>query len=412
MRLVLLAGSTALSCAIVSPILAQQPYPLTRLTGPIQLDGMSDEAAWQVVEPLPATMYEPTAGLEPSERTVFRVAYDDEYLYAAGQLYDSEPDGIRATTLKRDDTSFSNDWFAIGVDGFNDRENLLLFATNPAGVRSDGVIRDGQEPTGNFDWNTFWDSAVQQTDEGWFAEIRIPLSSLRFQERDGRTLMGLLLWRRIARKNEAITFPSFPSGMGSLFRASRMQEVALEALHRENPLYATPYLLVGTGRAHALNATGTAYTANGQSVREAGLDVKYALTSNLTLDLTYNTDFAQVEADDQQVNLTRFSLFLPEKRLFFQERAAMFDFPTGQTDRLFYSRRVGLNGNQQVPILGGARLVGRVGGWDVGALNMQTAESGDVAGENLGVARVRRQVLNENSYLGGIATSRLGGGDR
>lgn len=399
----------ALVYVLASPSTAQEPLALSRLTGPIVLDGVSDEAAWQRVEPLPASAYSTTTTGEPTERTVFRVAYDDDYLYASGEMFDSEPEAIRAVSLGRDATGLTNDWFAIMVDTFNDKENLLFFGTNPAGVRTDGAIREG---IGNWSWNTFWDSAVRRNDRGWFAEIRIPLASLRFQETDDQVLMGLTLWRNIARKNEWITFPEISIARGGLFRASSAGEVSLQDLRPSNPVFITPYLLAGAGRSQILNGAETAYTGSDQSVREAGLDLKYAVTSNLTLDLTYNTDFAQVEADDQQLNLTRFSIFFPEKRLFFQERASIFEFSIGENDRLFYSRRIGLAQGQQVPIHGGGRLVGRLGGWDVGVLSMQTASSNDLPSENFAVARLRRRMFNENSYIGGIITSRVGGGDR
>jgi hypothetical protein len=399
---------------IVAPgiLHGQEPLVLHRLTAPIQLDGLSDEPAWAEVPVLRPTMQTPTFGEAPSERTEFRVAYDDQYLYAAGRMYDSDPGGIRATSLRRDDAALSNDWFVIGLDTFNDKETTVSFGVNPAGVRNDAVLaNDGQGPP-NFDWNTFWDGAVRQTEEGWFAEIRIPLSSLRFEERDGRVVMGLSLWRRIARKNEMITYPAIAPrwGLLSAMKASQMQEVALEGIRRRNPVYVTPYLLGGAGRSHALSADRSAYLPTDQGVRELGLDLKYGVTSNLTLDLTYNTDFAQVEADEQQVNLTRFSLFFPEKRVFFQERASVFDFEMGGNDRLFYSRRIGMSAGVPVPIHGGARLVGRVGGWDVGLLDMQTAGFGALPTQNFGVARVRRQVLNGNSYLGAIVTGRHGTG--
>jgi hypothetical protein len=307
-----LAAAGMLSHTGAASAIAQQPLSLPRLTGPIQLDGLSDEAAWRAVEPLPATMFEPAFGGPPTERTVFRLAYDDAYLYASGEFYDSDPAGVRATSLRRDDVGFSSDVFCLVVDSFNDKENSLLFWTTPAGIRSDvAVAQDGQRSV-EVDWNTIWDAAARRTDEGWFAEIRVPLSSLRFQERDGRVVMGVGLWRRIARKNELDVFPAKPStGPRSLFKASRTAEAALENIHRRNPVYAVPYLLLGAGRSHALDPGRTSYQGREQTARELGLDVKYAVTSNLTLDLTYNTDFAQVEADDQQVNLTRFSLFYP-----------------------------------------------------------------------------------------------------
>jgi hypothetical protein len=401
-----------LACTVTCPSYAQELFTLSRLSGPIQLDGFSSDAAWQEVAPVPAGPYEDTSDGMATERTVFRVAYDEEYLYAAGEMHDSNPQGIRPGSLKRDASGLAHDWFAIMVDGFNDKENFLFFGTNPAGVRTDGVMRAGQQVTFSTDWNTYWDSAVQRTDEGWFAEIRIPLSSLRFQERGGQVTMGLTVWRYIARKDESVLFPTMSIAQDGRFRASYARTVVLEDVQRANPVYLTPYVLAGSGRSHALNGAETEYASSGHAVREAGLDLKYALTSNLTLDVTYNTDFAQAEADDQQVNLTRFSIFFPEKRLFFQERAEVFEFSTGQNDRLFYSRRIGLVGNEQVPIHGGTRLVGRVGGWDVGALTMQTASFSQLPSENFAVVRSRRQVINENSYIGGIFTSRVSGGRR
>ena len=158
-----------------------------------------------------------------------------------------------------------------------------------------------------------------------------------------------------------------------------------------------------------LNEEETEYLKEDKPKMEAGLDVKYSLTSNLTLDLTANTDFAQVEADDQQVNLTRYSLFFPEKRLFFQERSGIFNFSLGgRSDNLFYSRRIGIVEDDQVRIYGGARMTGRINKWDVGILDMQTASYSDTPSENFGVARLRRQVINQNSYVGGIMTSRIG----
>jgi hypothetical protein len=180
-----------------------------------------------------------------------------------------------------------------------------------------------------------------------------------------------------------------------------------QGLSRRRVAYTTPYLLAGGSRIPNLPAGGTSWSAASEGVGEAGLDVKVGLTANLTLDLTVNTDFAQVEADDQAVNLTRFSLFFPERRLFFQERAGIFAFETGDSDRLFYTRRIGLADGQPVRIYGGARIVGRVGEWDVGALNMQTAGAGD-ATRNVGTLRLRRRLHNTSSYAGGMLTTLVG----
>jgi hypothetical protein len=390
----------------------RQPLLIPLLSGPVQLDGFSDEAAWQEVELLPLVVFTPNFGEEPTERTEIRVAHDGRYLYMAGRMYDSDPRGIRAISLRRDDGSLSNDWLVLNLDTFGDRENTAVMGVTPSGVRTD-MMYDDVRGTTNFDWNTFWDAAVQITEEGWFVEMRIPFASLRFQERDGVVQMGMGVWRNIARKNELNVFPAIPPDWGffSITKASELQPVVLEGVRGRRPLYGTPYLLGGTGFTHALNGDRTAYEMTDRPVLDFGADVKFGITNNLTLDLSYNTDFAQVEADDQQVNLTRFSLFFPEKRQFFQERASVFAFGTGGNDQLFYSRRIGLVGGQPVPLHGGARLVGRLGGWDVGALNMQTAAAGGLPSENFGVVRARRQVLNSASSIGGIVTSRLGATD-
>ncbi|MEX2610796.1 MAG: DUF5916 domain-containing protein [Gemmatimonadota bacterium] len=389
---------------------AQEPVVVPRLTGQIELDGRVVEAAWEAVPVLPATMQLPTFRGEPTERTEFRVAHDDDFIYFSCRAFDSDPSGIRTPTLQRDDGSFTNDWCVLNLDTFHDRETALVFGTTPAGIRTEAVFANDGASAPNFNWNTFWDAAASRDERGWYAEIRVPLSSLRFQEgHDGRVTMGLAVWRLIARKNEFHTFPAIPPtwGLLSVAKASQFQDVAFQGIEPTRPLYVTPYALAGTGRSYGLDSAGTGYDPVRDQVQDVGLDLKYSLASNLTMDVTINTDFAQVEADDQQVNLTRFSLFFPEKRLFFQERASIFDFSLGGQERLFHSRRVGIVDGEQVPIHAGVRMVGRVGGWDLGVLDMQTAETALAPSENLGVVRVRRRVLNENSYVGGILTSRI-----
>lgn len=360
----------------------------------------------------------PTYNSEPTERTEIRVAYDDYYLYASARCYDSNPAGIQATSLKRDGSGGSNDSFSLLLDTYNDNENAVSFMTTPASNRIDRTIfNDGEAfgpPPIDDSWNTFWDVAVVQTEEGWFAEMRIPFSSLRFQERDGKVIFGLNARRRIARKNEEITFPLISQNYNyGLFKPSIAQDVVLQGVQSHNPVYVTPYALAGVDEVAELNESETAYNRINNGPKEFGFDIKYSLTSNLTMDLTANTDFAQVESDDQQVNLTRFSLFFPERRQFFLERSSIFDFNAGNQTRLFYSRRIGLDDDDKpVRILGGARLIGRIGDWDLGFLDMQTDRSGILPSENFGVLRFRRRVLNENSYAGGIITSRLGADGR
>ena len=396
-----------------------QRFVIPRFQGELKLDGLSDEPGWQSIRPFPFIQAAPNFGAEPTERTEALLAYDDEFLYVAGRLYDREPDKIQAPTKKRDAMVANTEWFGISIDTFNDKENALLFLTTPSGLRFDGaVFNDAQvtDPTDpgavplNLSWNTFWDVVSARTKDGWFVEMRIPLSSIRFENKDGRTVMGISFMRWITRKNENMVFPAIPPNWGemSFWKPSQAQEIEFEGLVQRRPLYVTPYILGGASRTYDLNEAETAYLRTDTPKFDLGLDVKYGLTSNLTLDLTVNTDFAQVEADDAQVNLTRFSLFFPEKRLFFQERSSNFDFNLLAPNRLFYSRRIGLSDDKPVRIYGGARVVGRVGGWDLGFLDMQTEALEDLPSENFGVLRLRRRVINPYSYVGGIVTSRVG----
>jgi hypothetical protein len=236
--------------------------------------------------------------------------------------------------------------------------------------------------------------------------------------------MGLILWRWIPVKNELDIFPAIPPNWGpsSMLKPSQAAEITLQGLKPVKPLYIAPYILGGFESTNDLNATETEYIKTDKPAFEAGIDLKYGISKGLILDLTANTDFAQVESDDQQINLTRFSLYFPEKRLFFLERASIFDFSLGGNSNLFYSRRIGLTDDEDDPqpvrIYGGARLTGRINDWDVGFLNMQTApfraslSSGTpgyaLPSENFGTLRFRRQVINSNSYVGTMLTSRLG----
>jgi hypothetical protein len=417
LTLMLVSLTAVLPAAGKPPAVTGKTLYLERIDTPIVIDGKLDDSAWQRLVPLQLTQVTPSPGSHPSERTEVLLAYDDTYLYAAARCYDSEAVQIRANQLLRDQSQ-GDDLFAIVLDTFNDNENAVAFYTNPAGTRIDEAIANDAEWSGrppfNRSWNTFWDSAATRTADGWFAEMRIPFASLRFQPQGERVVMGVIAWRHIARKKEIATYPPIPpqANRGQV-KPSLAADVELRGVTPTRALHLTPYLLAG--RTHSIDIddtdakTAVGYSINDEQISEVGLDLKYSLSSNLTLDMTLNTDFAQVEADDAQVNLSRYSLFQPEKRLFFQERSSIFDFGTGGHSRLFYSRRIGIDedGNP-VRILGGARVVGRIGGWDIGALDMQTDASEVTASENLGAFRVRRQVYNGSSYVGGLVTSRIG----
>ena len=412
--LVVTIFGTLSACLVSAPAYpAPAPMDLPRIDFEVELDGRPDEAGWQDVEPFPLTQLEPVAGAPPTEKTRILVAYDDHYLYAVAEMLDTEASAVRGNSLQRD-AEKGDDLFTLMLDSFNDNENALIFSTNPVGTRIDKTVA-GDAETGSFNtsWNTYWDAAAFRGEHGWSAEMRIPLTSLRFQNDNGRVVMGLTVSRLIARKNEVSTFPAIdPSLKGAEFKPSAARDVALTQVETRSPVYATAYLLTGRREQVEVADDELSFELGDEDISEVGLDVKYALTSNLNLDLTVNTDFAQVEADDALVNLTRFSLFQPEKRQFFQERSSIFDFHTGGPSRLFHSRRIGLSADgEAVPILGGLRLVGRLGAWDIGLIDMQTqdfhGDEGLEPGENFGVLRLRRKVMNERSYVGGLITSRL-----
>lgn len=386
---------------------------LNRLSAPIVFDGKVDDAAWQSIEPLDVVMNVPDFKGEMTETTEIRIAYDDEFVYLSGINLDAEADKIMANTKKRDALSPSTDWFGIIIDSFNDKENACAFFTTPTGLRMDAqVVNDGlgRSPI-NISWNNFWDVRTTQDDKGWYVEMRIPFSSIPFNPTDDNITMGMTAWRYIARKGEVHVYPDVSPDFGewSTWRPSLTQEFGLKDIHPKKPFYIIPYALTGLEHKNELNSAETSYLSESNFKKEIGLDIKYGINNNWNVDLSLNTDFAQVEVDDQQVNLTRFSLFFPEKRLFFQERSGVFNFNLDRTNQLFYSRRIGIDedGDQQ-RILGGARIVGRAGGWDLGLINMQTHDNDVQNGENFTVLRAKSQIFNPTSDAGFLLTNRVG----
>jgi len=393
----------------------------------IRFDGIPDEEAWKEIPPFDLVMHSPIFGKDPSEKTDVRIAYDEKHLYIGACLYYEDASMIQSASFKRDYMGMGSDWLGIMLDSFNDNENSVAFFVTPdalrfdAGIQRDARVRGPTDMPMNISYNTFWDVLTKKDAKGWYTEIRIPLSSLRFQKVNEKVTMGLTIERWIPAKNEIDVFPAIPPNWGqfSVIKPSQAQDIVFEGIENDKPLYIAPYVLGGFNSINELNEAETAYDRADDPVFEAGLDVKYGLTDNLVLDLTVNTDFAQVESDDQQINLTRFNLYFPEKRLFFLERASVFDYNTGGNNNLFYSRRIGLSDDgDPIRIYGGGRITGRINKWDVGFLDMQTAplRKRNSAGvleelnpsENFGVLRMRRQVINENSYLGFMGTSRLG----
>lgn len=389
------------------------PYPVHRLQNPVTFDGLSSEPEWQEIQPLPMTMIFPHFRGKASGKAEIRIAYDDHYVYFSGRFYYADSTDVRANTFARDKYS-GDDSFDALIDSYRDRQNALKFTTNPLGNRNDAAILN--DASGNTDWfnrswDTYWDVKTVIKDHAWFMELRIPFKSLRFQSDNGKVIMGMTLSFYKAANNSRISFPEVPQNIDAAhLKASLMQDFEFDDVYREKPIYITPYLLGSINQQSVPISNGG--KLNTRWDKEAGLDVKYGIKSNLTLDLSVNTDFSQVEADNELVNLSRFSLFYPEKRRFFQEQSGLFDFNMGNNTNLFYSRKIGLTPQgEPVRIYGGARLVGREGNTEFGVLSMQVAphtSKGDTTeSENMTVLRVRQNIINPNSYIGGMFTSRV-----
>ena len=387
-------------------IKAQDRISAERLGGEIIFDGICDEDAWYSIRELPLITFSPDYGAEPSEKTIIKIAYDDEYLYLGAILSDKNPDKMKVQ-IKRDHWNYDCDWIILILDTFNDKENTLAFGTSPNGGRSDvAFYNDGRNQ--NLDWNTFWDAKASINENGWQAEMRIPFSSLRFHVVDNEVIMGLGIMRYISNKYEAYVMPQAKEEYGFFgpFMATQTTEMVLNGIKSKNPVYITPFISGGLSQTSHLDDIETSYTKESDKNIDAGLDVKFRISDNLTVDVSLNTDFAQVEDDNIRVNLTRFPLFYSEKRQFFQERNSNFLFNFLGNNRLFHSRQIGLYNGLPVDVYGGARVVGMTGDWDVGFLSMQTAPAEDLLSENFSVFRLSRQVINEESELGGIITNR------
>ena len=406
----LLAFSTSLASSQNNPLPeTNDPVTIKRISGEIDFNGMPDEAAWDGTTSFSLIMYSPVFGKTPTEDTDIRIGYDNKYLYVGAKLYYGDASLIQSASFKRDYLGMGGDWFGFMLDTYNDKENSTAFFVSPDALRFDASIqRDAMTRTPNdipmnISFNTFWDVMTKRDSKGWYTEIRIPISSLRFQEVNNEVRMGLTIQRWIPAKNETDIYPAIPPNWGenSVLKPSQAKEVTFAGIKPNRPLYIAPYVLAGYNSKQSLNSGNTAYEKTDKPMAEAGIDIKYGVTPNLVLDLTANTDFAQVESDDQQINLTRFSLYYPEKRLFFLERASVLDFNMSGNNNLFYSRRIGLSEDgDPIRIYGGARLTGRINKWDVGILDMQTAalqkrnSSGFLEevnpSENFGVMRLRR----------------------
>ena len=388
----------------------------TRLPVPLQFDGRLDEPVYRSIQHVDNFIQQlPDEGASASQQTDGWIFFDDDNIYVSARCYDTAPPSEWvANEMRRDVGQLrENDSFSVMLDTFYDRRNGLAFLVTPIGGFSDFAITN-EGGSVNTDWNTIWDSRTARFDGGWSVELQIPFKSLRYRPTSTQ-VWGIQLRRIVRRRTEASYLTALPisaaqgnSVIAGLWRISEAGSlVGLEVPAESQKLEIKPYGIGGfTTDRVARPPTRNDVTGSG------GFDVKYGLTRNLTADFTFNTDFAQVEVDEQQVDLTRFKLFFPEKREFFLEGRGNFDFAQGGREGLpvptvFFSRRIGLQAGQAVPILAGGRLTGKVGAFDVGALNIQTDDelvSGADA-TNFTVLRVKRDVLRR-STIGGIFTNR------
>jgi hypothetical protein len=374
-------------------------YPVTFVETPPTVDGDLSDIAWEQAEVIGQfTQLEPDSGAPATERTEVRLVSDSESLYISVYCYDSDPDGIVRNTLRyRDDDVYrKDDSIRIALDTFHDHRRAYVFSINPLGTKQDTQIDNN---TWNQSWDEVTDVRTQIHADGWSLEFRIPFRIFRFPA-DGGNVWGFNIQRVIQRKNETSSWAPMPTGF-SFTRAETYGHLdGMSGIAAGRNIQVIPYGLLGGTRSRGISGV--------DSELEGGADMKMSVASSLSLDLTYNTNFAQVEADDQQVNLTRFSLFLPEKREFFLENAQLFNFGINQDTQLFFSRRIGLVSGEAVPILGGARLSGTVGAFDVGVLTTQTENHPASPSANLSTGRVRWNI-GERSYIGGMFTSASSG---
>jgi hypothetical protein len=394
-----------------------------KLTQPLIVDGRLDDPVYAAERPFGGLIQvAPVAGAPSTERSDVWVTYDATHIYVTCRCWDSAPPEAWIVNERRRDTVGlrQNDHFGVMFDTFYDRRSGFMFYANPLGARADySVVDEGQS---NTDWNPVWDVKVGRFAGGWIMEMAIPFASLRYKSGDHQ-VWGLQLRRSIRRKNEwayLTPVPALLAGPQALNRVSSAGTlVGLDLPEAGRNLEVKPYLIGGlrtdTRQAPPVSNEGTA---------GAGVDLKYGVTANLTADATVHTDFAQVEVDEQQVNLTRFNVFFPEKREFFLEGRGLFDFahagqgsqggglgqagaPASAAPDLFYSRRIGINGDRVVPVEAGGRLTGKVGHVGLGLMAIR-AGAEDVSATvptTFTVLRVKRDIF-KRSAVGAMVTDR------
>ena len=403
-------------------LLSESIAPVVRSTKLPVMDGnVIDDEAWSSINPIISfTQKSPDEGQVATEKTAVRIMYSDQMFYVSVICYDSNPKGIVISDTRRDAPLNNTDSFMFILDTFHDQQNGFVFGTNAGGIEYDAQVSGGGEGMSisstrqsvgvganfNINWDAAWDVKTEIGEYGWSAEFAIPFKTLRFSS-DKDQSWGANFQRTIARKNEHVFWSPIP-------RQFSLNRLALEGtltginVPTDRNIKLMPYVLGNNNK--VINETSYS-----KSEGDFGFDAKVGVTSSLTMDITYNTDFAQVEADEQQVNLDRFSLFFPEKRAFFLENAGLFSAGEntyyGPDIEMFFSRRIGIVNGNRVPILGGGRLTGDLRGFKLGILNMRTGSVKNVSdGDDYGVFRLKKELPNR-TYFGGMVTRKKGLGD-
>jgi hypothetical protein len=381
--------------AVSSPLPSRPVSSASRITEAPAIDGALSEGVWQAATPLTGFVQaEPFEGRPASEHTEVRILYDDEAIYVGVVLHDRDPSQIITTDTRRDAELDEMDSILMIFDTFRDRQNGFVFGTNAAGVQYDAQVRDQGEQEDN--WDGSWEVRTTTNSTSWVAEFKIPLRTLRYGP--SPQTWGVNFFRNIQRTRERAYWSPLAREheLGRLSSAGELHGLELRSPRNFKLL---PYLV---GAANRDFAPGTDTDLDG----DFGFDVEFGITPSLNLDLTYDTDFAQVEVDTQQINLTRFNLRFPEKRPFFLENSGLFTVGKEEEVDLFFSRRIGLDDDGNlVPIRGGGRLTGKIHGLNVGVLNMQTSDVGTSPGNNFSVVRVSRE-LRHRSGIGAMFVNR------
>ena len=382
----------------------------TRVERAPKLDGTLHDPIWQLATPITDfRQREPFEGQPATESTEVRILFTHDDVYFGIVCHDSAPHGVIASQLRRDVSQEYDDYFEIIIDSRRDRRNAFLFQINPLGTQRDGLLADEQQTDNSQDgdpgWDGVWTSEARITDDGWTATVEIPFSTLNFM-RSNDVVWGVNFKRFIRRKNEEDLWTAWRRTFGANKISEAGELHGITDIGSGRLFIVKPYVLGGFSHLPASAANG-GLTPGTTALHTGGLDIKYGLRSNLVANLTGNTDFADSDVDVQQFNLTPYKLFFPEKRQFFLENANVFSFPMSigeSADQLFFSRQIGIDAvtGQEVPINGGGRLTGELGGFELGVMDVDTRSSGPNPYANYAVVRLKRSIGESGSYVGAM----------